>query len=438
MKLKLFVVFFLSLVLMTTGAALANSGANGTATVTVVHGVPGLTVDVYVNGALTLPGFEPETITDPLELPVGDYDIVIVPAGGDPANPAIAGSATLTEGLNASLVAHLTAAGEPTLSVFANDVAPIMDDVARLVVRHTAAAPAVDVALYDDEDAEADDLVGVLENLTNPNEVQIEVPEDDDYAATIAPAGSDTPVFGPVELDLEDEMSHIVYAVGSLADGTFTVLVQTIDLDELQGGDVTVVHGIPGLTVDVYVNGELALPNFEPGTVTDPLNLPSGDYEIAIVPAGGDPALPVLSGSASVTEGLNASIIAHLTEAGDPTLSIFVNDASPILDDTSRLVVRHLAAAPAVDVALYDDDDLEADDLVGKIEGLINPNEAQVEVPEDDYYATIAPAGSDVPVFGPAELELDDETSYIVYAVGSLADGSFTLLLQTIELDELD
>ena len=90
-----------------------------------------------------------------------------------------------------------------------------------------AAAPAVDVALYDDDD----DLVGVLENLANPNEQQVEVPEDD-YAVTISPAGTDTPVFGPVEVDLEDEMSHIFYAVGSLTDGNFTLLKQEIELPD--------------------------------------------------------------------------------------------------------------------------------------------------------------------------------------------------------------
>ena len=435
-KFRLLFVSMLLFALMTTGAVLAENN-NDTGSVTVVHGVPGLTVDVYVNGNLTLPNFEPGTVTDPIELPVGDYEIIIVAAGGDPADPVLSGSATVTTGLNASIVAHLTEAGAPMLSIFVNDDSPILDDTSRLVVRHVAAAPAVDVALYDDDDLDADDLVGKLENLANPNEQQVEVPEDD-YYATISPAGTDTPVAGPVELELDEQTSTIVYAVGSLADSTFTLLVQTIELEELESGQVTVVHGIPDLTVDVYVNGDLALPNFEPGTVTDPLELPVGDYEIIIVPAGGDPANPALSGSATVTSGLNASIVAHLTETGQPMLSVFVNDDSPILDDMSRLVVRHLAAAPAVDVALYDDDDLDEKDLVAKFENLTNPNEQQGEVPEDDYYATISPAGTNTPVADPLELELEDETSTIAYAVGSLADGTFTVLLQTIELEEVE
>lgn len=417
--------------LATSGAALA---AGHTGTVTVVHGVPGLTVDVFVNGALTLPNFEFGTVTAPLELEAGTYDLAIAPAGQGFGNAVLTGSATVVAGVNATVVAHLTEAGAPTISIFVNDVSPIMEDNARLVVRHTAAAPAVDVALYDDDDAEADDLVGVLSNLANGQEAQVEVEEDDDYAATLAPAGMSTVVFGPAELDLDDEMAYIVYAVGDLAGGSFTLLLQTIELDEIDTGTVTVVHGVPGLTVDVYVNGALALPGFAPGTVTDPLEMPVGTYDIAIVAAGGDPAMPAISGSATVTDDLNASVVAHLDAAGGPTLSVFVNDVSDIMDDTARLVVRHTAAAPAVDVTLYDDDGAQ----VGVLSALANPNEVQVEVPEDEYSATIAPAGTSTVVFGPAELDLEDEMSTIVYAVGSVADGTFTLLVQTIELDEIE
>ena len=40
-------------------SAAAPAQAAGTATVTIVHGVPGLTVDVYANGQKLLTGFKP-------------------------------------------------------------------------------------------------------------------------------------------------------------------------------------------------------------------------------------------------------------------------------------------------------------------------------------------------------------------------------------------
>ena len=197
-----------------------SAGAQSTGTVTVVHGVPGLTVDVYVNGNLTLEDFAPKTVTDPLTLPAGDYEIKIFAANADPAtdDPAITGSAALSAGANASIVAHLTAAGAPTLAVFVNDVSPIMAGNARLVVRHTAAAPAVDV-LVDGSPA--------LTNLANPNEAKAEVPAGT-YAAAVAATGTTTPVIGPANLTLEAGTAYFVYAIGSLEDENLELVIQTI------------------------------------------------------------------------------------------------------------------------------------------------------------------------------------------------------------------
>ena len=147
----------------------APAGAQqATGTVTVIHGIPGLTVDVYVNGTLTLEDFAPDTVTAPLELPAGTYQIAIRPANAaaDSA-PVLAGSATLPAGANASIVAHLDASGQPKLTVFVNDTSPLAAGNARLVVRHTAAAPAVDV-LANGKPA--------FTNLTNPNEAKADLP----------------------------------------------------------------------------------------------------------------------------------------------------------------------------------------------------------------------------------------------------------------------
>ena len=48
---------------------------------------------------------------------------------------------------------------------------------------------------------------------------------------------------------------------------------------------VSVLHAVPDTPVDVYANGERLLDNFQPGTLTDPLQLPAGSYDLAIFPA---------------------------------------------------------------------------------------------------------------------------------------------------------
>ena len=166
-----------------------------TGTVTVIHGIPGLTVDVYVNGKLTLEDFAPDTVTAPLELPAGTYQIAIRPANAAAdSTPVLAGSATLPAGANASIVAHLDASGQPKLTVFVNDTSSLAAGNARLVVRHTAAAPAVDV-LANGKPA--------FTNLTNPNQATADLPAGT-ISASVAAAGTTTPVIGPVDLTLPD------------------------------------------------------------------------------------------------------------------------------------------------------------------------------------------------------------------------------------------
>lgn len=188
---------------------------------------------------------------------------------------------------------------------------------------------------------------------------------------------------------------------------------------------VTVIHGIPGVTVDVWANGEPLIEGFEPDTVTDPLDLPADTYEIEIYETGADPeeADPVISASPEVPGGESLSVIAHLDADGQPTLSAFVNDVSEIDDGNARLTARHTAAAPEVDVRADGD---------ALFEGVSNGDEGTVEVPAGDYSADVALAGEDESVIGPTDLSLDHGTHYLVYAVGSADDGSLDLLVQAI------
>lgn len=214
---KLFVALVAIALLAVPGAALAQDDG----TVTVVHGVPDLDVDIWVNGEATLPGFTFGTVSDALTLPAGDYDIEIYAAGTDPEgnDPALADTVTLPAGANASIVAHLDADGNPMLSVFVNDTSTIEAGNGRVTARHTAAAPAVDVWAGDSP---------LFENVSNPQEGVVDVPADT-YPVSIVPTGETEPVVFETDLDVPEGTNVIVYAVGSLDDGSFTVLAQSID-----------------------------------------------------------------------------------------------------------------------------------------------------------------------------------------------------------------
>lgn len=201
-------------------AAPSAGAAAGTATVSVVHGIPNTPVNVFVNGKDTLKDFKPGTVAGPLQLPAGNYQIKVYPAANvkGTGTPVIAASATLSAGQNVSLVAHLTAAGKPTLTPFANDTGSIPAGKARLIVRHTAAAPAVDVRANG---------TPVLKNLTNPDQASIVVPAGS-VKADVVLAGTSTVAIGPATLDLAAGSDTIVYAIGSASDKTLSLVTQTI------------------------------------------------------------------------------------------------------------------------------------------------------------------------------------------------------------------
>src|SRR6478609_8121951 len=115
---------------------------------------------------------------------------------------------------------------------------------------------------------------------------------------------------------------------------------------------VSVLHAIPGAVVDVYANGQPLLTDFKPGTLTDPMAVPAGDYDLKVVAAGdgADGKAIVEADGVTVPAGANITVVAHLSASGKPALTPYVNDTSPIAAGQTRLTVRHDAAAPAVDV----------------------------------------------------------------------------------------
>ncbi|MFN0283814.1 MAG: DUF4397 domain-containing protein [Kineosporiaceae bacterium] len=189
--------------------------------------------------------------------------------------------------------------------------------------------------------------------------------------------------------------------------------------------DVSVLHGVPGLTVDVYANGDVLLEDFKPGTLTDPVKLPEGTYDLAVFPAGegpdGTPAIK--ADDVAVPAGANITVVAHLGADGTPTLTPFVNDVSKIDAGKARLTVRHTAAAPAVDVRAGGTPVFEA---------LENPKEAKADIPAATVSADVVLAGTDTVAIGPADLDLKEGTNTIVYAWGSAEDDNLDLAVQTI------
>ena len=113
---------------------------------------------------------------------------------------------------------------------------------------------------------------------------------------------------------------------------------------------LNVVHGIPGLDVDVCVDGTKAITDFNPGEVVAGVKLPAGTYHLGVVAAGTSCSAEVLAADATVAGGRNYTVVANLNASGTPNLKIFTNDVSKVDEGMVRLQVRHTAEAPAVNV----------------------------------------------------------------------------------------
>lgn len=213
-----------------------------------------------------------------------------------------------------------------------------------------------------------------------------------------------------------------------VAAGAALVLVGALPASAATEGNasLSVLHGVPDLTVDVYVNGELTLDDFAPGDLAGPLDLAPGTYTVAITAAdAADDSAPAIGPvDLPLEANMSYTAAAHLDADGNPTATLFTNDTSSTAAGEGRLTVRHIAAAPAVDV------------LAGGspvISGLENPDEQVLDLPAATVSAAVAAAGTTDPVIGPADVNVAEGVNTIVYAWGSLEADNLDLAVQTIE-----
>lgn len=184
-----------------------------------IHGIPDTNVDVFAGGEIVFEGFAFGETQDLSALAGATLEDLQVRLASTETVAIDAGDVALPASGNYTIIAHLTGDGTPTLAVFENDTTAIAAGEGRLTVRHTAAAPAVDVL--------ANGAVA-FSNLANPNEASADLGVGT-ITAEVVPTGATEPaVIGPADLGITDGTSLIVYAVGSLEAESLTVLTESI------------------------------------------------------------------------------------------------------------------------------------------------------------------------------------------------------------------
>jgi hypothetical protein len=175
--------------------------------------------------------------------------------------------------------------------------------------------------------------------------------------------------------------------------------------------------------VDVYANGGAILSDVPFGVISEYLEVPAGTYTIEVVAAGADPADGAVIGPVDLdfAAGTMTTVAAtNVLENIEP--QVLLDEPMPQEGIAQVRVVHFSADAPAVDIAL------DGGDVV--VENLEYPNatEAYLDLPEGAYDLEIRPTGTTDVAFDIDPLDLAGGNSFTVFAFGSLADVSFTVL----------
>jgi hypothetical protein len=192
------------------------------------------------------------------------------------------------------------------------------------------------------------------------------------------------------------------------------------------GAELTLVHALTGSTVDVSVNGTVVIDDFLPGslanissfagqtltnfTVTDS----SGTVLIGPIPTLDMPATG------------NWSVVAHVAADGSALVSSFQNNTSATTSTTARVTVRHVAAAPAVDFVIGSE---------RPITGAVNGDSDELELPVGRLAGAQLTLTSGAPLATISTTTLAGETNTIIYAAGSVEDGTINVIVQVVDLE---
>ena len=179
---------------------------------------------------------------------------------------------------------------------------------------------------------------------------------------------------------------------------------------------LNVVHGIPGVDVNVCVNDGEAISDFSFGDTVTGVPLADGVYTFKVVAAADDCTAEgiLVAAGVDLVGGKNYTAVAYLEEDGTPTLGLFKNPTKPVAKGTAKMVVRHTAAAPAVDVWVNG---------VPVFTDFTNGETEKVTVPKGIYAGWVSLPGDYMPVIGPTVTEIKKGFMYQIYAIGDATNG---------------
>ncbi|MBF7073045.1 DUF4397 domain-containing protein [Glaciecola sp. MH2013] len=303
------------------------------------------------------------------------------------------------------------------------------------VVHASPDAPSVDIivggtALASKSDLDYQDASAWFPILSNTYDIAVEanLPGDDANVLSLSAT-------------LEGDQTYSVLAIGSVAEGTLETLIVQNAFTAVSAGSVRaqVVHAAPmAPEVDVYVtapntdiSSEQPLATLAYKDFTGQVEVPAGDYQIRITPAG---STTVVFDSGSLSLDAGADLLISATQnvvTGDSPVSLVVATgagSATIIDAASPAslrVVHGVADAPAVDII--------ANNALTLVDGApFLAATGYLDVAADTYLIDVAAdADNSVVVIDDAEVTLEAGVFYTAIANNNLANIDLDLIVDT-------
>lgn len=190
---------------------------------------------------------------------------------------------------------------------------------------------------------------------------------------------------------------------------------------------ISLLHGIPDVEVDVFANGEVIVEGFGFGDASDLSALAGQTLSGVELRLTGTDEVAVDVGDLELPASGSHTIIAHLQEDGTPAATMFQNNTDAISAGNGRITVRQAMQSAPVDVLF---------DGFRTMRDLGNRQQATIQNPAGSLAVEIVPADEDSPILiGPDDVTVIEGKSVIVYAVGP--DSNPTFITEVIgELNE--
>jgi len=408
--------------------AVLTAGAQN-ARVQIIHNSPEPVVDVYLDGAILLNDFAFRTATPYVDVPADvQVEVAVAPGNSIDVSDAIATFPVTFESGKTYTVMAAGIVGNQfdrpfTLFIDDNAQETAADGVVGVSVIHGSPdAPPVDVY---------ERFAGLLLSNLNYGEFTpyLELPGGD-YYLDVLPAGQEDPIVGTYLAGLFglEGTALRVFASGFLIDnpglGLYAALPDgtVIELPETRFAEVQLIHNSPEGAVDLYVDDDLGIDNFEFRSAT-PFEIAEAGilYTIGVAPADSEgPDDVLVEFPVSFQNGKIYTVIAGgLLDSPTTPFTLFVNDEARTRAASGSgvdLALFHGSPdAPAVDVQVSSGPVLFDDIAYGDFSDYVN-------VPASSYVLELTPAddNSTVLISYLADISSLDGQAATVFASGFL------------------